>query len=151
MGTPKVRIKNGFEYRARRSGYDWIYEYRPVECRIWISYIKSLDDTVLWGGSKTVKADLEKFLNDPAKSQKYYDDTLARESDVIRAEKSFKQAYEIYQRSLTDPTFDDFRGNNPNKIGRRKRDAEMQYHLWEGAVKKAQELAKIIEETCNRK
>ncbi|MCP3921641.1 MAG: hypothetical protein GY714_03555 [Desulfobacterales bacterium] len=138
----KIHFKNGFEYWCERRNifgkWHHYWYFRPENNLIEI-YINGL------------KKDIEKLLSEPDKALEYYTKEIKRKSDVDTAKKEFEDAKEVYECSKTDPYFDDFRGNNPNKIGRKTEAAYNRYNETDQRLKKAIELNRIITETNNQK
>lgn len=113
----KIHQKNGFEYGCERYLTDVTWYFRPIGFKAFLQYCTHEN-----GLRRTLKADMEALLNTPESAKKYYDEKLLRDSNVEEAAEEFERAKSAYEVTQAPGWEDNFRGNNPGKIGRREAD-----------------------------
>lgn len=112
----KIHQKNGFEYRCDRSYQMVIWYFRPNGKKVFIQYTD-----LSKAPRQTIKADMEAFLSDQQCALGHYEVTLAEQADVCKATARYEEAKTAYEATQKPDWDDNFRGNNPGKIGRRER------------------------------
>lgn len=120
---PKIHTKNGFEYYAENNMGQWAWYYRPCGRIPFMEFAPSIAHNY----RKVKKIDMEALLNDAAPALVLYQSDLNRLSDVVQAKADYEKAKANYEDTLQPGWEDDFRGNNPGKIGRKTKEIEWNF------------------------
>jgi len=134
----KIHKKNGFEYKCEKTCFNGNWQsywyFKPIEQPIFINYQCEK--------FKTLKADIEVFISNPDDANKYYFEYIKRNSDVEAAKLRLKEAEQNYQK-VNSPDFD-LRGNNPNRVDRAKKKADMHLLSAESSLERAIKYTEIL-------
>lgn len=112
--TAKLHERAGFTYKGERYFYRnwvWTWHFRPVACELFVEYRRP-------DGLKTQKADIELFLDQGGEAMTYYEETLARQGDVLAAERALASAIAQYERTQQSDYDPGGSANNPGKVAR---------------------------------
>lgn len=112
---PKIHTKNGFEYYSENNMGIWSWHYRPCGR---IPFMQ-LGTSAALSYKPAKKVDMLALLDDPVRALACYQEDLASRSDVDAARAHYERAKARYEETLQPDWEDDFRGNNPGKIGRK--------------------------------
>lgn len=93
------------------------------------------------------RAEVFAFLGDREKAAIFYDETIARISDVTSAEQELYAAKAECEK-YDDPNFD-WRGNNPAKASRMRKNARERVEMAEIRLKKAHAINILLKKECS--